>query len=379
MIYLDHNATTPLDREVIAAIMGSLGRFGNPSSTHSAGKEAKSLLEAARVSVAGLLECAPREVFFTSGGTEANNLALMGLAAFHGKGHIITSLIEHPSVMNPVRHLEEKGFKVTYIGVDGDCRLRLDELQKAVRKDTFLITVMHSNNETGVLQPIEEIRAIAKEHGITFHTDAAQSAGKIPVHAVMADMITVVPHKFYGPKGTGALYVKTGVALRPILFGAGHEGGLRPGTENIPGIAGMGKACEIAVRDRESRIEHNRRLKNLLFEGLREALGKNIRLNGHGSLCLPNTLNVCVPGGWGGGVDAIGIVGAIGGKLAISTGSACHAGVKKPSPVLKAMGLGDADALSSFRFSVGKDNTEEEIQAAVRIFLNALPPRLRAL
>lgn len=373
MIYLDCNATTPLDPEVSRAIAMSLSKFGNPSSSHTIGRQARAAIEEARSSVARLIGAEPEEIIFTSGGTEANNLAIMGTAAVFGKGRIITSLIEHPSVINPVRYLEQTGFTATYLGVDKHCRVSPDELRAAIRKDTVLITLMHSNNETGILQPIKECLSIAKEHGIAFHTDCAQSAGKVPISASMADMITIAPHKFYGPKGTGALYVNKSMRIKPILFGAGHEGGMRPGTENTPGIVGFGKACEVAERDMKKRIEISRNLRDMLYARLKSGLGSRMRLNGHSRLRLPNTLNIRISG-----VDALAVVGSLGKRLAISTGSACHAGVNTPSRVLKAMGLGDADALSSFRFCVGKDNTEEEIEGAVKIFLAALRPYLRA-
>jgi cysteine desulfurase len=252
MIYLDNNATTPVDPEVYDAVFSSLKRdYGNPSSSHLVGRKAREAVENARRDVADFLECSADEVYFTSGGTESNNLALIGSALFYKKGHIITSSIEHPSVSNACRHLESLGFEVTYATVDREGTVDVEEIRSSLREDTFLISVMHANNETGVLQPIEEIGAIAKAHGAAFHTDAAQSVGKIQFSLTGSplDFVTVAALKFYGPKGVGGLYVRTGARILPLLFGAGHEKGLRPGTENVAGIMGLGKACWIGKRD----------------------------------------------------------------------------------------------------------------------------------
>jgi cysteine desulfurase len=368
MIYLDHNASTPVDPEVADAIHAALrSSYGNPSSSHVIGLRAKAVMEKARQEVADCVNASPEEIFFTSGGTESNNLAILGAALEKGKGHIITSAIEHPSVTNPCLHLQEKGFDVSFVTVGGDGRVDPVELKKAIRKETILITVMHANNETGVLQPVEEIGLVAREAGIPFHTDAAQTVGKIPVSAAQlnVDMLTVVSHKFYGPKGIGALYVRKGLSLKPILFGAGHERGLRPGTENIPGIVGLGKTCELARRYTKERAFHLKKLTDLLFAGLRERL-QDVRINGHETLRLPNTLNLCIPG-----VDSTNLIERIKDEVALTAGSACHSGRKTPSPTLMAMGMSEGDALSSVRLSTGKDNTEEEIRAAVEIIAKA--------
>ncbi len=387
MIYLDHNATTPLDEEVRKAIAGSFPLFGNPSSSHAAGAAAKEAVERARQRVAQLLACDPREVVFTSGGTESNNLAIIGTARKFRGGHIITSEIEHPSVLNPVRWLELNGFKATYLPVDAGGRIYPGDLKKAVRKDTVLITIMHANNETGVLQPVREIGEIAWEHDIPFHSDAAQSVGKMDVHVpdLRVDMLTVVSHKFYGPKGIGALYIKgfSGVghdervgassASRvpaPIIFGAGHEGGMRPGTENILGIAGLGAACETAARSLPERYERALKLRDRLFNLLHEEL--DIRLNGHEALRLPNTLNISIKG-----IAAEDLILVVRDRIALSSGSACHSGMRKPSPVLKAMGISDEDALASVRLSVGKDNTSQEIDEAAKIIIPSVKGLLR--
>ncbi len=369
MIYLDYNATTPVDPEVYDAVFSSLRRdFGNPSSGHHMGRKAREAVEQSRESVADLIGCGPAEIFFTSGGTESNNLAVLGIAMVHRKGHVITSSIEHPSVMNPCRHLESLGFEVTYAAVDGNGMVNPGAIKDSIRDDTVLITIMHSNNETGVIQPIEEIGAVAKEKGVAFHVDAAQSIGKMPLGSAVSfvDLLTVVSHKFYGPKGVGALFVRRGVALKPILFGAGHEKGLRPGTENVAGIVGLGKACQIAMRDIKLRVSHTTRLREMLLNGLKSAV-PGVALNGHETKRLPNTLNLRIPG-----VTSNDLVEMIRDDVAISAGSACHAGKLLPSAVLKNMGLSDEEALSSVRLSTGKDNTEEEIKEAVRIIAAAV-------
>jgi cysteine desulfurase len=369
MIYLDYNATTPVDPEVYDAVFSSLRRdSGNPSSSHLAGRRAREVIEHSRGSVADLLGCAPEDILFTSGGTESNNLALMGTALAHAKGHIITSSIEHPSVLNTCRHLESLGFDVTYAPVDSSGMVMTDAVFGAMRSDTILISIMHSNNETGILQPIEEIGDTARQRGITFHVDAAQSIGKMSLGAAVSfvDLLTVVSHKFYGPKGVGALFVRKGVVLKPILFGAGHERGLRPGTENVPGIVGLGKACQIAMRDIKLRVSHTTRLTDLLFSGIKSALSDAV-LNGHETKRLPNTINLRIPG-----ISSHDLVEKIRDDVAISTGSACHAGKYTPSAVLRSMGLSDEEALSSVRLSTGKDNTEEEIRKAIVIIVAAV-------
>lgn len=364
MIYLDCNATTPVDPEVQEAISACLRDvFGNPSSSHSEGRKARALVDGARANVAELIGCEPEEIIFTSGGTESNNLAIVGTALRHAKGHVVTSLIEHPSVMNAIRHLEGIGFEVTFVGVDENCRVSPEEIEAAVREDTVLITIMHSNNETGTLQPVDEIAAAARRRRITFHTDAAQSVGKVEVNSKSADMLTVAGHKFYGPKGVGALYVRNGHEPLPIMFGAAHERGLRPGTENVPGIAGLGKAAEISGRELETRIKDTLRLRAILYGQLENGIN-GLRLNGHPQLTLPGTLNLVFPG-----TNSAETVDLISSKVAVSAGAACHGGISTPSSVLKAMGLSDEDALASLRISIGKDNTEEEIRVATGILL----------
>jgi cysteine desulfurase len=369
MIYLDYNATTPVDPEVYDAVFSSLRRdSGNPSSSHLAGRRAREVIEHSRGSVADLLGCAPEDILFTSGGTESNNLALLGTALPHGKGHIITSSVEHPSVLNTCRHLESLGFDVTYAPVDKDGVVITDAVFAAMRSDTVLVSIMHSNNETGVLQPIEEIGDVARGRGIAFHVDAAQSIGKMSLGAAVSfvDLLTIVSHKFYGPKGVGALFVRKGVVLKPILFGAGHERGLRPGTENVPGIVGLGKACQIAMRDIKLRVSHTTRLTDLLLSGIKSSL-PDVTLNGHETKRLPNTINLRIPG-----ISSHELVEKIKDDVAISTGSACHAGRYAASQVLRSMGLSDEEALSSVRLSTGKDNTEEEIRKATGVIVMAV-------
>ncbi|MGD0883963.1 MAG: cysteine desulfurase family protein [Thermodesulfovibrionales bacterium] len=369
MIYLDHNASTPVDPDVADVMLSAVrSNYGNPSSLHAMGTRARTSMEKARSQIAELVGVLPEEIFFTSGGTESNNLAVIGSALNKGRGHIITSRIEHPSVLNPCSYLETKGFAVTYVGVDGHGRVSVDEVKKALRTDTIFISMMHANNETGVLQPVEEVGILARERGIIFHTDAAQTLGKISLQAdsLRVDMMTIVPHKFYGPKGVGALYLRKGLSLHPLLWGAGHERGLRPGTENVPGIAGFGKACELARHFVARRMAHTHTITDMLYQGLKEKIA-GIRLNGHETLRLPNTLNISVTG-----IDSIDLLEKIKDTVAGSPGSACHSGQKNPSPVLKAMGLSDNEALSSVRLSTGKDNTEKEMREAIEILASAV-------
>lgn len=368
MIYLDNNASTPPDPEVSDAVFAALRReYGNASSGHAAGRRARELVESSRAAIAGFLGCLPGEFFFVSGGTEANNLAILGCALAAGRGHIITSSIEHPSVLGPCRHLASAGFSLSEVPPDRDGIVNIDALKKAVRKDTVLISVMHANNETGVLQPIAGIGRIAKEMGIPFHVDAAQSIGKTPLSLAESDidLLTVAPHKFYGPKGVGGLFVRSGVKISALFYGAGHERGLRPGTENVPAIAGFAKACQLAQRDLKKRVTHTQALRDLLLRLLNSGLD-GVSMNGHQEHRLPNTLNVSIRG-----VPADRLLGLIGDRVAASSGSACHAGSSVPSPVLRQMGLSDEDALSSVRFSVGKDNTEDEIREAAAIVCSA--------
>jgi cysteine desulfurase len=357
-IYLDYNASTPLAPEVIDAMMPLLhDYYGNPSALHWAGAPVKELMQNAREQVASLIGCSSREIIFTSGGSEANNLALKGFyfKNKHKGNHIITSKIEHPAVMNPCKFLEKLGVNVTYIGVDRYGRVSPEEIEKAITKDTILISIMHSNNETGTLQPIHEIGRIAERYGIAFQTDASQSVGKVPVNVkeLNVDMLTIAGHKLYAPKGIGALYIRDGIQLEPLIHGAGHEFGLRAGTENTLLAVGLGKACEIAKN-----YLGNQELKELtdyFWNELKEAYGDRIQLNGHPEEKLPNTLNVSF-------VRKIGqeLLDAIP-QLAASTGSACHAGSVELSPVLKEMKVPEEVGMGAIRFSLGRHTTKDEI------------------
>jgi cysteine desulfurase len=361
-IYLDFNASTPVAPEVAAAMRPLLeGHYGNPSSIHWAGRPAHSAVDDARGAVAALLGCAAEEIVFTSGGSEANNLAIKG-AWFAARGranHIVTSQIEHPATIEPCRFLERLGAEVTYLPVDGTGRVDPDDVRRAITDHTVLVSIMHANNEVGTIQPIEEIARIARDRGVLMHTDAAQSVGKIPtrVDDLGVDLLSVAGHKLYGPKGVGALYVRRGVVLEPLIHGAGHERGRRAGTESALLASGLGAACTLALAaDRNDEI---RRLRNRLWTGLRAAFGEQVRLNGHPSLRLPNTLNVSFVGR--GGAEILARLDGV----AASTGSACHAGRVELSPVLAAMGVPPNVGMGAIRFSLGRTTTEAEIDEVV--------------
>lgn len=362
MIYLDYNATTPLEPRVREEIIKTFEDFGNPSSIHAYGKRAREKIEHARQKVAELIDATPEEIIFTSGGTESNNLAILGRALCYSSGHIITSSIEHPSVLNPCRQLQRMGYEVTFLPVDSAGMVSPDDVKKTIKKDTILVTIMHSNNETGVIQPVKEIGEILLEYNIPFHTDCAQSIGKVSVSVknLPVSMLTIAGHKFYASKGIGALYIKNGLILHPVIYGASQERGLRPGTENTPYIAGLGKACEILLEELDRTIKHLKSLTELLLEGLLEI--SDVGLNGDRVLRLPNTINVSIKN-----IYADELVLRLSEKVAISAGSACHAGIRKPSHVLLAMGISQEQALSSVRISTGKFTTEEEVKKAIEI------------
>ncbi|WP_297209054.1 MULTISPECIES: cysteine desulfurase family protein [Thermodesulfovibrio] len=362
MIYLDYNATTPIEPRVKEEMIRILDEFGNPSSAHKFGRKARQLVEESRYKVAKLLGAQPQEIVFTSGGTESNNLAIFGRALCFERGHIITSCIEHPATLNPCRQLQRMGYDVTYLPVNSQGVLDPDDLRRAIRKDTILVSIMHSNNETGVLQPIKEIGEILREREIPFHTDCAQSIGKIPVSVseLNVTMVSLAGHKFYAPKGIGALYVKEGFIIKPIMFGGGHERGVRPGTENVPYIAAFAKACEIINCEFDEIEKHLRAITDIIWERLSRI--ERVKLNGQGTPRLPNTLNISISD-----IKAEQFVKRLDGRIAISAGSACHSGVEKPSHVLVAMGLTEKEALSSIRISTGKFNTVEEIKEASEI------------
>lgn len=364
-IYLDYNATTPADPEVVEELLPYLSEeFGNPSSGHAYGKKAREAVELARERVAALLGCDPAEVIFTGGGTESNNQALIGVAyANRERGkHIISTSIEHPAVLKPLERLAEEGFSVTLLPVDGTGRVDPDQVRRALRRDTILISVMHANNEVGTIQPIGEIGGIARERGIIFHTDAAQSVGKIPTRTgeLQVDLLTVAGHKVYAPKGVGALFARRGVKMAPCVFGAGQEAGRRPGTENVPYIVALGKAAELASRNPGKERARIVSLRDRFHERL-QALVEGVALNGHPEERLPNTLNVSFRG----------VVGAEllerTPEIAASTGSACHEGSGELSGVLKAMGISREQGFGAVRLSLGRPTTEEEIERAAQV------------
>jgi cysteine desulfurase len=368
-VYLDFNATTPIAPEVATAMNQALTEpFGNPSSKHWAGFPARQAVEDARAKVAALLQCSPDEVVFTSGGSESNNHALKG--SFFAKGgrdgHIVTTQIEHPAVLNPCRFLERLGASVTYLPVDSFGQVDPDDVRRAVTPQTILISVMHANNEVGTLQPISEIARIAHDRDILFHTDAAQSVGKVStyVNELGVDLLSLAGHKAYAPKGVGALYVRKGVRLEPLIHGAGHETGRRAGTENILLDVALGAACKVAQSWLE--MESTRQLRDLFWELLQARFGQGVVLNGHPTERLPNTLNVSFAGTIGSTI----LSGM--GDVAASTGSACHSGTVELSPVLKAMRVPPEIGMGAIRFSLGRTTTREEIEQVVATIEDAI-------
>ena len=373
-IYLDYNASTPIDPLVIQAMRSALEQgYGNPSSTHWAGVPAKDLLETSRRQVAGLLQCAAEEVVFTSGGSEANNFALKGVFyARRGRPfHLITTQIEHPSILNPCAFLEREGARVTRLPVDGTGLVDPDELRRAITPDTALVSIMHANNETGTVEPIAECARIAREHGVLFHTDAAQSIGKIPtrVDELGVDLLSIAGHKLYAPKGVGALYVRSGTHLEPLIHGAGHESGRRAGTESASLATALGTASVLAAN--LNSVDMTRRLRDELWQGLKDHCGDRVVLNGHPELRLPNTLNVSFVGHTG--ADILAAVP----EIAASTGSACHSGRIELSPVLRAMGVSEEVGRGAIRFSLGRGTTNEDIHAAIERVSAAAASSLR--
>ncbi|MCC7538394.1 MAG: cysteine desulfurase [Deltaproteobacteria bacterium] len=360
-IYLDHNATTPILAEVADVMLPYLREhFGNPSSGHVYGARARDAVARARHQVAAFLGCEDDEVVFTSGGTEANNLAIRGVTeAREGRSHVVTTAIEHPATERPCAWLERHGWSVTRVGVDADGRADIDQARDAIDSDTALVTVMHSNNETGVLQPVAELVELGHAAGAMVHTDAAQSLGKVPVDVreLGADLLSIAGHKLYAPKGVGALYVRRGTPIVPFALGAGHERGLRPGTENVASIVGLGVASELAARDFEIVAARMRMFRDALWEQLAAAV-PGLQLNGHRELRLPNTLNVRFPNVSGTAV----LSGAP--EVAASTGSACHEGHESPSAVILAMGVTPQDAAGSVRLTLGRSTTEIDIARA---------------
>lgn len=370
-IYLDYNGTTPHDPEVIAAMRPFLEEeFGNPSSGHLYAVKPRQALNAARRQVAGLLNCAPEEVVFTSGGTEANNWAVIGTAHItRDRGrHIVTSAFEHSAVLNVCAFLEKEGFEVSRLPVGAQGVVQAADVEAALRPDTILVTLMHANNEVGTLQPIAEIAALARARGIRFHTDAAQSAGKIPVDvkALGVDLLSLAGHKLYAPKGVGALYIRKGVALETFMHGAGQESGRRAGTENILEIVGLGKACEIAARNLEKNRRHLQTMRDRLHAAIAAGV-REVRLNGHPDQRLPNTLSLSFRN-----LEANRILEAIGLEVAASAGAACHADSVEISHVLTAMGVPVEWAKGTLRLTTGRMTTAQEVDRAAQVIVEAV-------
>jgi cysteine desulfurase len=358
-IYLDFNASTPICPEAVEAMRPFLAdHYGNPSSLHWSGVPAKDAVEKARGQVAGLLGCDPTEVVFTSGGSESNNHAIKGVffANRDRGGHIVTTAVEHPATINPCRFLETLGAKVTVLPVDRFGMVDPDDIRRAITSRTILITVMHANNEVGTIEPVPEISAVAREAGIPFHTDAAQTVGKLStdVEELGVDLLSVAGHKVYAPKGIGALYMREGTKIEPFVHGAGHEAGRRAGTENILLAVALGAACDVARK--WAGIPQVQALRDRFWDGLRGIFGEKVTLNGHPALRLPNTLNVNFVGRVG--AEVLSMLPGV----AASTGSACHAGSVTLSPVLAAMGVSPGEGMGAVRFSLGRATTWEELE-----------------
>jgi len=358
-IYFDYAATTPLHPEVKKAMEESFDTFGNPSSIHRFGREARALVEGAREKVSLLLGAEPEEIFFTSGGTESNNLALIGIArSYRFKGnHIITSSVEHPSVIRTVEFLKEEGYEATFLQVDRHGLVEVESVAKAVRPETILISIMHCNNEIGTIEPIEEIGRIAREREIPFHTDAVQSAGIFPLNDLNADLISISGHKIYAPKGVGVLYVKKGTRLSPIIWGGEQENQRRAGTENLYGIVALGKAAELALQERERRKEKLESLASILISEITSRI-EGVRLLGHPQKRSPHIMHFLFDRVEG---ESLAINLDIKG-FAVSTGSACSSQSIEPSQVLLAIGLSKVDSRRGIRFSIGDMTTEDEVK-----------------
>ena len=377
-IYLDHNATTPIDPRVLEAMQPYFSEyFGNPSSIHTFGREAREALERARGQVAHLLGAQETEVYFTGGGTEADNMAIKGVAhSYRNKGdHLITSEIEHHAVLESCGYLEKEGFRVTYLPVDGTGQVDPDDVRRAITDRTILITIMHANNEVGTIQPIAEIGRIARKHGIPFHTDAIQTAGKLPVHVddLNVDLLSLSGHKIYAPKGVGALFIRKGTKITPLIHGGHHEHGRRAGTENSASIVGFGKAAEIAEAERTEESERLTELRDALHRKITDRI-ERVRLNGHPTQRIAGTLNLSFAA-----VEGESIILSLDVEgIAVTSGSACTSASLEPSHVLSAMGVAPELSQSSLRFSLGRTNTPEDIETVAEV----LPPiieRLRAM
>ncbi len=369
-VYLDYNATTPVDPLVQTAIADVLrDSYGNPSSSHIYGRQAREIVELGRHEVAALIQAADSEIIFTASASEANNLAILGTAyARQAQGrHVITSAVEHPSVLQPCHHLQQQGWALTVLPVDEFGRVDPAELAQAIRPDTVLVSIMHANNEVGTIQPIEAIAAITRQHGIPLHVDAAQSAGKIPVDVNLlgADLLTLAGHKFYAPKGIGALYIREGISPVPLLHGASQEGGRRTGTENVAYIAGLGKAAQLARDQLDTTPIALRDKRDYLHRLLLEAIPE-LRLNGHPEQRLPNTLNVSFPD-----VNGKQLLERAADRVAASIGSACHEDSAQVSGVLGAMGMDTPRASGAVRLSTGCPTSDADIQQAATALIQA--------
>ena len=378
MIYLDHSATSPVDPEVFEAMKPYFAdSFGNASTLYSLGRDGRRAMESAREEVASIIGAETKEIIFTSGGTESDNIAIKGIAyKLKNKGnHIITSDIEHPAVDETCKYLEKNGFTVTFLPVYEDGIVKISDLEDAITDKTILITIMHANNEIGTIQPIKEIGAVAKEKGIIFHTDAVQTVGKIPVdvNELNVDLLSLSSHKLYGPKGVGALYVRKGVRLEPIMHGGGHERGIRPGTENVPGVVGLGKACKIAKENLESDAQLLTRLRDRLIDTVLEQ-NEDSFINGHRTNRLPNNANFRFTG-----IEGESLILHLDSKgIAASTGSACSSTKLEASHVLMAIGLKEVEAHGSLRISLGHENTEEDIDYTI-IAIKEVVEKLRKM
>ena len=370
-IYMDHAATTPVDKKVLEEMLPFFTeKYGNPSSLHSFGREAHDAMEKARENIAKLVNAEKDEIVFTSGGTESDNFAIKGIAykmkeeiTDYNGPHIITSSIEHPAVMETCKYLELQGFKVKYLPVDRYGVVNLDDLKKSISKGTFLITIMHANNEIGTIQNIDEIGKIAKKHNVVFHSDAVQSAGKIPVDVKKTniDLLSISSHKIYGPKGVGALYIRKGVKPEPVIHGGGHEKGLRSGTENIPNIVGFGKACELAKKRLNEDAEHLTTLRDKLIKNVLNI--EESYLNGHPTQRLPNNAHFRFTA-----IEGESLILSLDEKgIAASTGSACSSKKLLPSHVLLAIGLNEVEAHGSLRLTLGRENTEDDVKYVIDV------------
>jgi cysteine desulfurase len=365
IVYMDYNATAPMRDEAMAAYQrAAVECAGNASSTHAPGRAARVELDDARCTLAAAMGARPRDVIFTSGGSEGDNLAIKGVALYRGAGHIVTSAVEHPAVLETCRWLEARGFRVTYLGVDGDGRVSPDDVAAAVTGETILVSIMWVNNETGVIQPVEEIAAMARQKGVPFHSDAVQALGRVPVDlaAVPVDLVSISAHKFGGPKGAGALVVRRGVDFEPLIHGGGQEGNRRSGTYNLPAAVAMAEAARLAVAELADEGRRQAALRDRLEEGVRERV-RDVHVNGAAAPRVPNTANIRFDGAFGEtvliGLDAEGV--------AASSASACAAGRNQPSYVLTAMGLTRKQAEDSMRFSLGRRSSDADVDRLLEV------------